>query len=288
MPDFSRLRLVLFAVTLFSIATKPAAVAARGIQQVTLGVSHACAIVSGGKLLCWGDNHYGQTGIDGTWPDDHGPVEVIADGVTEVASGFRATCAVARSALICWGDNIGGRFGNGTSGGVLRPTRILDKGVSLVAMGTGQTCAVVTGALWCWGSNQYGQVGNGEAGDTVVAPTRIIATGVTSVSAGAQNTCAVVSAVLWCWGSNEIGQIGTGTLGGYGAKVLHPAQVIADGVTAVSAGYGSTCAVVSGALWCWGNNDGGELGSSSVEDMVPKPTQILKNGVTAVSSSSIV
>jgi alpha-tubulin suppressor-like RCC1 family protein len=80
---------------------------------------------------------------------------------------------------------------------------------------------------------------------------------------------------LRCWGSNAYGQLGDGTL----APRLRPAVVKASpttalvGVTAVSAGATSACAVLStGAVRCWGLNTFGQLGNNSAvaaRDPVP-------------------
>lgn len=44
--------------------------------SVDAGQQHACAVESGGRVLCWGDNGYGQLG-DGTGTDSLSPVSVV-------------------------------------------------------------------------------------------------------------------------------------------------------------------------------------------------------------------
>jgi len=76
----------------------------------------------------------------------------------------------------------------------------------------------------------------------------------TFVSAGLAHTCAIsFTGRLECWGDNTSGQA-TGTAGAQPITV--PQQVRSGGVAAVAAGAGHTCAVVNGAVECWGSGAG--------------------------------
>lgn len=90
------------------------------------------------------------------------------------------------------------------------------------------------------------------------------------VSAGHLHSCAVLEGgSVWCWGSNADGQLGDGTTND--ADV--PRQVTSLPAAAISVhagGYDSptagehshTCALLlGGVVYCWGNNDHGQLGT---------------------------
>ena len=47
-----------------------------GVAQISAGGSHACALTTGGEVLCWGDDAYGQLG-DGSFTDSPVPVPVV-------------------------------------------------------------------------------------------------------------------------------------------------------------------------------------------------------------------
>ena len=78
--------------------------------------NHVCAIADR-KLMCWGDNDYGQTGSSSA-QDRTGfirrPTKVkgLVD-VTHVATGISHTCAIANGNAYCWGNSSDGELGIG-------------------------------------------------------------------------------------------------------------------------------------------------------------------------------
>src|SRR5687768_12744698 len=83
------------------------------------------------------------------------------------------------------------------------------------------------------------------------------------VSSGASHTCAITTGKsLYCWGWNINGQIGDGTIGHPENDRHSPTRIGSAGVwAAVSAGGLHTCAITTGkSLYCWGNNDYGQIG----------------------------
>jgi alpha-tubulin suppressor-like RCC1 family protein len=86
-----------------------------GVETVAAGGRHTCAILSGGRMMCWGENEdYGNLGI-GTNATHLLPVDVPGiTGATAVAAGEAHTCAVVGSNVYCWGANNSGQLGDGT------------------------------------------------------------------------------------------------------------------------------------------------------------------------------
>ncbi len=152
-----------------------------------------------------------------------------------------------------------------------------------VAAGGNHTCAIVGGAVQCWGDNGTGQLGDG----TTVsrgAPITVIASGATAIAAGRFHTCAIVDGAVECWGDNRGGQIGDNTT----TERHSPTTVIASGATAIAAGidfdgYGHTCAIVGGAVQCWGYNGQGQLGDGTTTER-HVPTTVIASGATAIAA----
>ena len=81
-----------------------------GVRQVQAGVYHACAIVEGGRVRCWGSNRYGQLG-----PAPGEDVPGLA-GAIDLAVGQMHTCAALDGGEVrCWGRNRRGQLGDGTT-----------------------------------------------------------------------------------------------------------------------------------------------------------------------------
>ena len=105
----------------------------------------------------------------------------------------------------------------------------------------------------CWGTNGFGQ-------NLTPAAVTGLASGVTSVSggtapAGGDSACAVMGGAVQCWGNNGAGQLGNGTTTSSAVPV--PVSTLTSGVTSVSVGFGTACALTSGgSVWCWGSGVG--------------------------------
>ncbi|MBL8957589.1 MAG: hypothetical protein JNK82_42840 [Myxococcaceae bacterium] len=183
--------------------------------DVTFGGSHACALMRGGTVRCWGDNARGQLG-DATQTGRLRPVLVMGlfDAV-RVSAGERHTCAVRKNGeVLCWGDNASAQLGLPSSD-TFRSAPVKVDGVALastISAGGAHTCALLgTGQISCWGANASGQLGDGTTdGRPGPMPVTGISDG-TSVSAGALHTCARTRSGTRCWGQNDYGQLGDGT-----------------------------------------------------------------------------
>lgn len=223
-----------------------------------------------------------------------GPASAQAVALTDVqAIGTRGAygCALTGGgAVYCWGSNDRGQLGDGTRQDRYTPVGVvgLGSGVSAIAIGTVHGCALRTGTVWCWGDGSYGQLGDGASvGSALPLAVGGLPAGVTAIAAGLNHSCAITgSGALYCWGYNFRGQLGDGTNATRYTPV--PVAGLVSGVLAVSAGGQHTCAITTGgAAWCWGYNDGGQLGDGSTEArLTPTAVSGLGSGAVRVSAGN--
>lgn len=175
------------------------------------GDGHTCALISRGKVECWGENGSYELG-NGTNTDSSTPVKVsdITNAI-EVSAGGGACALISGGKVECWPPGMIGSTAKST-------TPIQVPGITnaiQISIG-GSPCALLSGGkIECWGPNNTGQLGNGttKSHSTPVAVSNI--TDATQVAANTGFACALLtSRKVECWGDNWYGQLGNGTAGG--------------------------------------------------------------------------
>ena len=218
------------------------------ITTVVAGGYHSCALLSWGAIVCWGDNHFGQT--------------TRAEGsFSAVTAGTLHTCGLRTDGTVqCWGNNADSQHeyvGQADApGGTF----------TAVSAGSDHTCGVRTdGTVQCWGNDHYGQSSPPEGGFT-------------AVDAGVRHTCGVrTDGTVECWGNDSYGQSSApeGSFSSVTASSVHSCGLRTDGTVecwgwdrhgqaSPPAGTFSTvrtddthaCGVrTDGTVECWGSND---------------------------------
>jgi len=261
------------------------------VVDIGAGVAHTCAVLTNGTVRCWGYNkhdllftdHLDDPAEPGSFVTAPTPVPGLEDAV-EVDGGDAHSCARTSSdGVKCWGWNGTGQLGSGDFTNSDTPVPVALNGtITDLAVGLAHNCvALSAGDMACWGLNESGEFGNGEAGSNVLEPNPIeVSMGlpVAHVSTTYGHTCVrLTAAEAACFGRNSDGQLGNGTQD----ASTTPVGVMNEGVQEIAAGDGHTCGRSGAGLYCWGNNNNGQVGLGATGPDVLTETPI--TAVTAVA-----
>jgi alpha-tubulin suppressor-like RCC1 family protein len=218
---------------------------------------HACAIVAGGDVMCWGTNRNSELGLPFDPPGAPGhstPVRIqgLPGPATSVIVLQGATCALVGTGAFCWGSALGGTLGPDHAFGISQtPVAARVLGVRQLAASDAGICALgLDGRVSCWGLRF-----NGDHERTL--PETVPLPGpAASLDGGGFHFCALVAKAALCWGQADFSEIVPGS-----TVQLSPvpiAGVSVGPVKAVSTGESSTCVVdEQDRLGCIGHNETG-------------------------------
>jgi alpha-tubulin suppressor-like RCC1 family protein len=280
------------------------------VVAATGGLRHALALTTGGRVLAWGYNAFGQLG-NGSTTDNYLPGWAELPHGTRVrglAAGREYSMALTTSGrVLAWGRNEVGQLGNGSTTNSATPVRVhLPAGFTPTAIGAGSDAesglaighpagAAVRAAagpgetVVGWGADSDGQLGDGTVNDIsppvyAKLPDRLRYT--TVRVALSSSVALATSGAVFASGDNAYGQLGDGTT--MPSQTPVRAKLPKDiRVTAVREGLQFTLALTSkGQLLAWGDNNSGQLGDGTgVNQDLPVRVRLPK-GVTVTAISA--
>jgi alpha-tubulin suppressor-like RCC1 family protein len=253
-------------------------------QIAARGGTHICALFHDGSVRCWGSNASGQLGQGAV---DAGPmtgheatprsVRGIANAKALAATGqgtSGTTCVVSGAGeVVCFGSDRWGQLGrsSGSANGP-NPQPEAVEGIQAKAVTLTSTFALAIGTddhLWSWGSNDTHQLArdmtapDAGSGEEAARADRISPS--VRSCAGTAKTGFIVAedGALLSWGGGPSEQLGRATSL---TRDPVPAALALSNVLNVTAGAAHACALVRGAVHCWGDNAQGQLGTGRKAD----------------------
>ncbi len=260
------------------------------VIKIAVGSNHVLALTKYGEVYAWGDNQYGQLGINSNESKNYA-TKVSGEGgssylnrIIDISAGAYGSSAINEFGWVfAWGNGTYGEMGNGTTKTSATPSKtVLNNGIS-VSTGAGHNVALdQSGRVYTWGRNSYGELGIGStANSTIVLKTFETATEISA--SGFETVVKDIEGKVYATGLNTSGQLAQGTTGKYtnitkfteitlpvGAHCNVPedgietAQPIANPVKYIKAGKGTIALQLKdGAVYTVGINTNGELGNGT-------------------------
>lgn len=275
------------------------------VKGIAAGVFSNCALRSDKTVWCWGNNSRGQLG-DGTLSDHPyaAPVVGLPDEIVGLAGAAYHYCALTSAGdAYCWGDNSHGQTGGNANSSNTASLVSLDKKLTSIAAGATHTCGVILteNSVICWGSNEYGQLGNPSVQDSTSlaevlnSQTNTKLMDISAVAVGSKHSCALsFGGRIFCWGDNDAGQLGTGDFRSRSTAIQikdESGNGFFEGAISIVIGLnehrdskkaGQSCALKNThRVYCWGENNYGQLGDGSTAD---KSIPVQVKGIENVAS----
>ena len=246
---------------------------------------HTAVLLSDKTVRMFGDNSYGQLGVNDT-TSRLTPVQVLnITSAGAVACGIQHTAIVlSNGTVMTFGRNFRGELGVNDTTQRNTPVQVLNiTSATAVACGTFYTIVLLAdGTVRTFGSGDQGRHG---LGDTTSRLTPVQVAGITSATAiasgGYHTTVLLADGTVRTFGGGSYGALGIND--GTGGARLTPVQVLnITSATVVAAGYYYTALVLSdGTVRTFGYNNFGQLG---VNDTTTRQTPVQ---VFGISSSAV-
>ncbi|MCL2140281.1 MAG: RCC1 repeat- and reductase domain-containing protein [Dehalococcoidia bacterium] len=139
------------------------------VIAISAGHEYSLALKSDGTVYAWGENYYGQLGIDtnGIGTDSSTPVQVLGvggsgnlAGIIAISAGKDHSLALKSDGTVyAWGRNDHGQLGDNTTTRRIVPVQVksgsgvnpLDKVISIQAKDCSSMVLKSDGTVWTWG-----------------------------------------------------------------------------------------------------------------------------------------
>lgn len=234
--------------------------------ELALGTEHSCARRENGQVLCWGRAQDGELGDDAMRHNPGCPVEGGADidcasrpvivalpePATSISTrGGRSNCALeADGDVWCWGREafpLSGamervRFAPEQFPGIADVEEVSESFLHICFRDS-------AGVIECAGHNGSGQLGRGDFGLTEGVPAGVLA--LASGSGGGGGDAGIDA------GPADAGADAGSVDAGPPATMALVGALEIDTATAFGA---FSCARTADSIWCWGDNESGQLG----------------------------
>lgn len=146
------------------------------VKSVACGEHHTLALKSNGTVFAWGDNKYGQLGLNTSMHNSFVPLEVFQhEGIEQVFSGWTHSAALTSTGeVFIWGRNNYGQLGCERDEAYKPELNPALKNIKQLSLGS-EHCLAVTeeGKLMSWGWNEHGSCGSGDKKD-VMKPQEVL------------------------------------------------------------------------------------------------------------------
>lgn len=244
-----------------------------------------CAQMESGKIYCWGDNDYGETGKGSFSSDERNPLDVTASFSSVLTQGESILKIEQHTNVRCFLTSLGKFYCLGYN---VNTSMVLTNGFTRInrpgeaestfkdfAMGAQHICLIDTSdKTYCFGSNGGNQLGDPSLPTSFykvaytqnwiepVAPNGIV---FSKIYAGLQGTCALdTNNDVYCWGY-RLGGAGT-------ARPTSPEKVsIPQGINVQRLTVGANHACILGddtKIYCWGEDRYDQLGRGDLSPTV--------------------
>ena len=243
------------------------------VKSVSGSNSNFCALTLDNRVFCWGDNQYGNLGLQD--PNAKAGFVPGLENIKRVIVGESAACAItSQDTTKCWGRDYYGMLGHNATSESFAPVpyKYLSDVKKMVSDQT-RTCALLnSGTVKCWGEGNYGE---GAQGASFVPADVAGLASIKDLAMGQGYTCAhTAQDIVKCWGYDSV------------TFAKSPVDLGLTGVKQISAGVWHGCAVLnSGNVKCWGYNGGGYLGDGTTKySAVPVDVLNISNAVAIIST----
>ena len=284
-------KLIIIIIINLSINNAIAGINDPVINKISSGGASSCAVINYSIFKCWGNNFFGQLGLNGRSPLSLSIPTTTVNinnilNIDSIASSISHTCVSVSGAVSCWGKSDVGQLGNGVIGLYsVSPVFVQNiNNATQVSVNISRSCALLLDStVKCWGSGWKGSLGNGSTTDSSIPVAVSDINNAINISVGPSTSCATLSTgEIKCWGDNFYSQLSTSS--SYSAIPVLISSI--NNAVSVSVGFSHVCAIINdGTVKCWGDGSRGQIGNGAYNNSSPTLVSNINNAI-AISSGS--